>query len=187
MNYLKSTVTGQRLDLVVSVGGPAAVFARKYRERLFPTTPLLETALDGRFLNGSPLSEFETAVAGTLDLGLVIDNLLLIRPETETVFAVIGTTDFETFWRGELMREFERFKGRVTIVWLHDLGVCRCAEARRDAAAAFGDLLSGHGARRNRASSDRTKARSRRSGPLPARRFSASTTSSLVTASSAAR
>ena len=123
VNYLKSTVAGQRLDLVVSVGGPAAVFARKYRAYLFPTTPLLETALDARFLSGSPLSEFETAVTGTLDLGLVIDNLLLIRPETETIFAVIGTTDFENFWRGELMREFERFKGHVTIVWLHDLAL----------------------------------------------------------------
>ena len=120
MNYLESTIVGQRLDLVVSVGGPAAVFARKYRERLFPTTPLLETALDERFLTSS-LSEFETAVAGTLDMGLVIDNLLLIRPETETVFAVIGTTDFENFWRAELTREFERFKGRPKIVWLHEL------------------------------------------------------------------
>ena len=41
ISYLESTVSGQFLDLVVAVGGPAAAFVRTHRERLFPTTPIL--------------------------------------------------------------------------------------------------------------------------------------------------
>src|SRR5215208_7490266 len=37
-------------DLVMTVGGPAALFARKYRQRLFPDTPLLFGAMDQRYL-----------------------------------------------------------------------------------------------------------------------------------------
>ena len=63
ISYLKSTVSGQRLDLVVAVGGPAAVFVRTHRERLFPTTPILESSLDVRWLRDQTLSRNETAVA----------------------------------------------------------------------------------------------------------------------------
>ena len=41
VNFLSSSLAGRRVDLVVSVGGPAAAFAQKYRTRLFPATPLL--------------------------------------------------------------------------------------------------------------------------------------------------
>ena len=35
-------------DLIVTMAGPAAVFARKYRQQLFPATPLLFAAVDQR-------------------------------------------------------------------------------------------------------------------------------------------
>ena len=47
----------------MTIGGPAAVFARKYRQQLFPDTPLLFAAVDQRYLGGAPLGENETAVA----------------------------------------------------------------------------------------------------------------------------
>src|SRR5215472_14292359 len=40
VDYLVSTVSGQKQDLVVTVGGPAAVFALKYRQQLFPAIPM---------------------------------------------------------------------------------------------------------------------------------------------------
>ncbi len=39
-------------DLIVTVGGPAAVFARKHRRQLFPETPLLFASVDQRWLRG---------------------------------------------------------------------------------------------------------------------------------------
>ena len=40
VDYIRSTfVDRPKPDLIVSIGGPAAVFARKYRQQLFPDTP----------------------------------------------------------------------------------------------------------------------------------------------------
>ena len=41
--FLHSILAGQRPDLVVTTGGPAAVFAQTYRQELFGSAPVLYT------------------------------------------------------------------------------------------------------------------------------------------------
>ena len=50
-------------DLIVTLGGPAATFARKHRAQIFPETPLLLASVDEQFLGDAPLGKNETAVA----------------------------------------------------------------------------------------------------------------------------
>ncbi len=119
-DYLETTLAGRKLDLVVAIGGPAAQFAQRNRTRLFQHTPLLHTAVETRFLKNATFTEYETAVAGTLDLGRIIDNMLVVLPDTTTVFVVIGASPLEQFWRAELQREFQRLTERVTFTWLND-------------------------------------------------------------------
>ena len=64
VDYIRSTfVDRPKPDLIVTVAGPATVFARKYRQQLFPDTPLLFASVDQRYLGDAPLGENETAVA----------------------------------------------------------------------------------------------------------------------------
>ena len=64
VDYIRSTFVDNRdPDLIVSVGGPAAVFARKHRQQLFPDAPLLFASVDQRYLGDAPPEEKETAVA----------------------------------------------------------------------------------------------------------------------------
>ena len=64
VDYIRSTFADRpKPDLIVTFAGPAAVFARKYRQQLFPDTPLLFAAVDQRYLRDAPLGENETAVA----------------------------------------------------------------------------------------------------------------------------
>jgi PAS domain S-box-containing protein len=121
VNYLRSIISGTRLDLVVSVGGPSAVFARKYREAIFPATPLLQTAVDQRWVQGQPSTGHETAVAVAMDLPGLIDDVLQLLPDTTNVFVAIGTSPYEEFWRGHLSREVEKFRGRLTFNWFNEL------------------------------------------------------------------
>ena len=47
VDFIRSTFADRpKPDLIVTVAGPAAVFARKYRQQLFPDTPLLFAAVD---------------------------------------------------------------------------------------------------------------------------------------------
>ena len=51
LDFILSTFAdGPKPDLIVAIAGPAAVFARRYRELLFPGTPLLFAAVDQRYL-----------------------------------------------------------------------------------------------------------------------------------------
>ena len=79
--YIRSTFTDRpRPNLIMAVGGPAAVFARKHREQLFPDTPLLFAAVDERFLRDAPLGENETAVAVLNDYSQLIEEILQLLP-----------------------------------------------------------------------------------------------------------
>ena len=52
-----------RLDLVITIGGPAAMFAQQFRQELFPATPTLIAGVDRRFVENGTFSDNETTVA----------------------------------------------------------------------------------------------------------------------------
>ena len=137
VNYLRSTLAGRRLDLVVSLGGPAAVFAQKYQQELFPSTPILHAALDVRRLGNQPLSLNETAVTAQLEPTRWVEHILAVRPETTNLFVVLGTSDFEKFWRVQLAQEFARFADRLQLNWLDDLSVAEMLKTRVGLTAPF--------------------------------------------------
>ena len=56
VDYIRSIYAGRAPpDLVMTVAGPAAVFARKHRRELFPKVPLMFASVDERYLRGAPL------------------------------------------------------------------------------------------------------------------------------------
>jgi len=104
-------------DLIVTVGGPAAIFARSHRPQLFPKTPLLFGAVDQRWFRGVPLDENESSVAVANDFPRLIDDILQVLPETGRVFILAGSGPIGRFWRQELATELARFHDRVTFLW----------------------------------------------------------------------
>ena len=112
---------GNGLDLVVTLGGPAAEFAQRYRERIFPATPVLLAAMDQRWVEGRTLAVNETAVAAVMDPSQVIEDVLRLLPGTTSIFVVIGASPIESFWRNEVGRRFQPFENRLKFVWSNDL------------------------------------------------------------------
>jgi len=128
---LQSTLASRPLDLVVPIGGPAAVFAEKYRQQLFPSTPMLLAAVDRRFLERSTLSANDAAVAIEHDPPRMVENILRLLPDTTTLFVVIGASQREQFWLDELKRGLRPFESRLTLIWTNELSFAemlkRCA------------------------------------------------------------
>jgi signal transduction histidine kinase/ABC-type uncharacterized transport system substrate-binding protein/ActR/RegA family two-component response regulator len=120
LNYLLSTIKKQQLDLIVTIGGPATKFAQKYRDQLFPSTPLLFAAVDERNLyNG--ITRNSTPIASRTDPSRIIETILQVLPKTKNIAVVIGTSPLEKFWREELGREFQRFENQLTFTWFDKL------------------------------------------------------------------
>jgi signal transduction histidine kinase len=139
VDYIRSMfVDGRKPDLIMTVAGPATVFARKYRHQLFPETPLLFAAVDQRYLRDAPLGENETAVTVVNDYPRLIDEILQLLPQTKQVFVVAGSGQLGSFWHRELDVEFGRFHDRLTFVWSEELSLPeilrRCASLPRDSA-----------------------------------------------------
>ena len=132
VDFLRSTYADHpKPDLIVTTGGLAAVFARKYRGQLFPDAPLLFAAVDQKYLGNAPLSENETAVAGVNDFPGLVDDILRVLPETKQVFMVMGSGQIGGFWHREFNQQFSRFHDRLSFIWSDDLSLAeilqRCA------------------------------------------------------------
>ena len=121
VNEVRSTLPRRRLDLVVPIGGPAAVFAQTYRQQLFPTTPMLLAGVDRRFVQNRAPAANDTAVAVEHDPPQMIETILRLLPDTRTVFVVIGASQFEQFWLQEVKRGLRRFEDRLTFIWTNEL------------------------------------------------------------------
>ena len=124
VDYIRSSyVDSPKPDLIVTVAGLAAAFARKHRQQLFPDTPTLFASVDQKYLGDAPLGDNETAVAVVNDYPRVIEDILQLLPQTKQVFMLIGSGQVGQFWRRELEQEFRRFHDRLRFVWFDDLSV----------------------------------------------------------------
>src|SRR5438045_9133851 len=45
VDYLRALYASRPIDLIVAIGAPAADFVQRYRQQLFPTTPMAFTAV----------------------------------------------------------------------------------------------------------------------------------------------
>src|SRR3954454_12456033 len=133
INFLQSAFAGQpKPDLVVTVGGPAAVFARSHRREFFPNTPLLFTASDERFVRDTPLADNETAATNELDYRKIVDDILQLFPDTANVLVVTGGGPLATLLHDALAHDFERFQQRLTFAWTHDLSYAQLLQRAKD-------------------------------------------------------
>ena len=142
VEYIQSTFADRgKPDLHLTVSGPAALFARKYRQQLFPDTPLLFASVDQRFLRDAPLGEKEAAVAVINDFPGLVDDVLRLLPRTKQVFVVTGAGPIGRFWRRELDHQFQRFRPRLTFLWSDDLSLAeilrRCSSLPSDTAILY--------------------------------------------------
>lgn len=128
---IRSTFGTGRLDLVVTIGGPAATFAQQFRQELFPDTPMLIAGVDRRFVEHGTFTDNETTVATQHDPALMIDEILRLLPETRSVLVVVGASQVEQFWLQEMQREFRRFGERLQFSFTNELSFQEILERSR--------------------------------------------------------
>jgi signal transduction histidine kinase len=116
-DYLRALYTNRPVDLIVAIGAPAAAFVQRYREQLFPATPMVFTAVEQRRVQYEKLTENDTVVAVAHDFPAAFDNILRVLPLTKTIAVVNGVSPNEKFWLGEMRRELAPLTERVKLRW----------------------------------------------------------------------
>jgi signal transduction histidine kinase len=120
-DYLRAIFADRKLDLVISIGGPAATFFQRYRQQLFPFTPVLYTAVEQRRVPLAGLTTNDTVVAVTIDFAGVVENILRVLPQTTEVVVVIGNSPIEKYWLEQVRDALEPFTSRVHFTWFNEL------------------------------------------------------------------
>jgi len=144
IGYLRSLFAERKLDLIVTMGAPAARFVQRYRPQFFPSTPLIMGAVEQRGISGTALTANDTAVSVVLDLSKFIEHILHVLPDTTHIAWAIGASPLERFWVEELRRASQPFTNRVTFEWFDELSfedmLRRIAKLPPHSAVFFGDI-----------------------------------------------
>ena len=122
--YLHTLYVNRPADLIVSLGGPAVAFVQRHRQQLFPTSPMIFTAVEQRRIRYSTLTENDTVVAVAHSFFAIFENILRVLPDTKIVAVVNGgSSPNERFWLEELKRETKQFTGRLTFIWYNEFSL----------------------------------------------------------------
>src|SRR6516225_7685915 len=123
IQYLRSLLAERKLDLIVTMGAPAARFVQRYRPQFFPSTPLIMGAVEQRSISGAALTANDTAVSVAVELPKFIEHILRVLPDTTHIAWAIGASPSERFWTEELRRASQPFTNRVTFEWFNELSL----------------------------------------------------------------
>ena len=121
VDYLRALYARRPIDLIVAIGAPAADFIQRHRQQLFPTTPMVFTAVEQRRVQSEKLTENDTVVAVAHDFPAAFDNILRVLPLTQTIAVVNGASPNEKFWLEEMRRELAPLTRRIELRWYDEL------------------------------------------------------------------
>ncbi|MGA8885369.1 MAG: ATPase, partial [Pseudolabrys sp.] len=99
VEYLRALFAKHPLDLIVSIGAPAASFVQRHRQQLFATTPMVLMAVDQRRVQYSDLTANDAVVAVKINYLSAFENILKVLPDTKDVVVVVGSSPIEKFWK----------------------------------------------------------------------------------------
>ena len=144
VEYLGALYTKQRLDLIISIGAPAANFVQRHRQKFFPTTPMLLAVVDQRRVQFSILTPNDVAVAVSIDYFAAIDNIMKVLPGTKNIAVVVGSSPIEKYWREEIARSVKPFADRIAFTWYDHLSfedILKHAAALPPSSVIFWELM----------------------------------------------
>src|SRR5262245_10855767 len=144
VKYLDAVFADRPLDLIISIGAPAAAFVQRHRKQLFSATPMLFTVVDQRRVQYSVLTENDAVVPVSIDYFAAIENILRVLPDTRHVAVVVGSSPIEKFWREEIAKQVEPFASRIAFTWYNDLSfeeILKRAAALSPRSAIFWELM----------------------------------------------
>ena len=121
VEYLRALFAKHPLDLIVSIGAPAANFVQRSRQQLFATTPMVLMAVDQRRVQYSNLTANDAAVAVRIDYLSAFENILQVLPDTKDVIVVVGASPIEKFWKEAIEKEVEPLANQIKISWTDEL------------------------------------------------------------------
>jgi signal transduction histidine kinase len=114
-DYLELKYNRRRFDLVIAVQDLASEFVAKYRDDLFPGSPVVFAATD------PPRIPKSTAIRLTVDLAKTVDLATALQPDTRQIFVINGASARDAVYERMARTQLRQFENRFAITYLSDL------------------------------------------------------------------
>jgi two-component system, cell cycle sensor histidine kinase and response regulator CckA len=124
VKLLRLRLAEKKPDLIIAGGYAASNFVLKYRNDLFPQTPIVLNFSEprtGDLQLGPEERALITAVKFKEQPARTLDLALHLQPDTQRVVVVMGSSPSEKFWLEQQRAEFAGLEGRVAFTYLTDL------------------------------------------------------------------
>lgn len=121
VSYLNAVFSERKLDLIITIGGPAARFFQQNRARIFPSIPTLYAALEQRISPNAPATDAMVSVY--IDVLGTVEQFLKLVPGTNRVFIVHGNSPIEKQWLVAFREVLRPLTGRVEIFYSNELSL----------------------------------------------------------------
>ena len=124
-NFLSTKYRGQRVDLVITIwSGPPNQFMTLYRPKLFP-----EAAVVYILRNSDRPEQNSTGVYYDYDVKRTLEMALILQPDTEQVFVVVGSSEVDKNYENRLRPQFQEFANRVKVTYLTDMTMAQMLQS----------------------------------------------------------
>ncbi len=120
LDYLRALFANHPLDLVISLGGPAANFLQQYHQSPFATTPELLADVEARRVGPEDPRSQRAVAAVSINLRVLVENVLRVLPHTRHFFVVIGNAPNESYWASQIQDALQPFGSRLDVHFLND-------------------------------------------------------------------
>ena len=129
VDYLQKRQRKWQPDLVVPIGAPAAIFVAKYRDQLFPETPIVYASADRRLLPAGALEKNAAYVGQVYEISGLLEDMLQVAPATKNIVVVVGATPLEHIWREVFQKAAEPLANRIDFTYYSDLSFDQMLQA----------------------------------------------------------
>src|SRR4051812_2706052 len=96
--FLGKRVSAWPPDVVIPIGSPAGRFVAKFRDKLFPHTPVVYTGMDARTLPPGAFAGNASFVGEDFDLKGLVEDMLQLDEQTNNVVVILGASPLERYW-----------------------------------------------------------------------------------------
>jgi len=107
--------------VIIPALAPALDFVLKYRDKLFPSVPVVFGAIDKHEAEARTLGKGVLGIPMTVDLEATLDLALRLHPDTRRVVVVSGKSRTDAYWAEEARRAFRRYETKLDFVYLTGL------------------------------------------------------------------
>lgn len=120
VRLLQRKYDGENLDLILCFAADSLKFMLKHEGELFSNVPKVFIAHDRREIADLTLGPNVAGVVDRIAVSPILDDALLLQPQTKHVIVIAGNSALDKFWLEQAKKDFDPYRSRLEVFYVTD-------------------------------------------------------------------